>query len=40
MFFYLIHFQKEWKPKPGEKLEWDWIVFNNEMVMTIKKANN
>jgi hypothetical protein len=22
----------EWKLKPGEKLEWNWIVFNNEMV--------
>ena len=32
LFFYLIHIQKESKPKPGEKLEWDWIVVNNEMV--------
>ncbi|MFZ0894229.1 MAG: AbrB/MazE/SpoVT family DNA-binding domain-containing protein [Candidatus Nitrosopolaris sp.] len=31
---------KEWKLKPGEKLEWSWIVVNNKMVMTIKKANN
>jgi hypothetical protein len=31
---------KEWKPKPGEKLEWNWIVVNNKMVMTIKKVNN
>jgi hypothetical protein len=40
LFSYLIHFQKEWKLKPGEKLEWNWIEVNNKMVMTIKKANN
>ncbi len=31
---------KEWKPKLGEKLEWNWIVVNNKMVMSIKKVNN
>jgi hypothetical protein len=40
LVFYLIHFQKEWKLKPAEKLEWNWIVDNNKMVMTIKMANN
>jgi antitoxin component of MazEF toxin-antitoxin module len=29
---------KEWKLKPGNQLEWDWVVINNKMVMTIKKA--
>ena len=29
---------KEWKLNPGNQLEWDWVVINNKMVMTIKKA--
>jgi hypothetical protein len=31
---------KEWKLRPGEKLEWNWIVVNNKMLMTIQKASN
>jgi hypothetical protein len=31
---------KEWKLRPGEILEWNWIVVNNKMLMTIQKACN
>ena len=31
---------KEWKLRPGEKLEWNWIVVNNKMLMTIQKDSN
>ena len=31
---------KEWKLKPSERLEWNWIVVNNKMIMTIKKLGH
>lgn len=31
---------KEWKLRPGEKLEWNWIVVNSKMFMTIQKDSN
>ena len=30
---------KGMETKPAEKLEWNWIVVNNKMVMTIKVNN-
>jgi hypothetical protein len=32
--------KRQWKLKAGDEFEWDWIVIDNKMVMTIKKANN
>jgi hypothetical protein len=32
--------KRQWNLKAGDELEWDWIVIDNKMVMTIKKAVN
>jgi hypothetical protein len=32
--------KRQWSLKPGDELEWNWVVIDNKMVMTIKKAND
>ena len=27
---------KEWRLEAGDELEWNWVVINNKMVMTVK----
>ena len=30
----------QWKPKKGDKLEWEWQVLKGEMVLIVKKARS
>jgi hypothetical protein len=31
---------KEWELKVGDELEWNWVVINNKMVMTVKVSKD
>lgn len=33
-----ISIVKQWQLEAGDELEWNWIVVNTHMVMTVKKA--
>ena len=30
---------KQWKLKEGDKLDWEWTVLNNEMVVTVRRGS-